>query len=254
MNLSKFLNGLRHIKHGTRRVLINARDRTYEKRVTRAVEGRVITGVFAGTKLLSQSVFGSEIPKLLGTYELELQETLKKFLGYQPKTICNIGGAEGYYAIGCARHKDVREVLTYEALVNGQNIIADNSMLNEVDHKVTVLGMCDEAELWCLLNEKHIDLLLIDIEGAELDILSARNVGKLSKTLLLIESHDFYRPNCMFKLESKFKHSHTIKFIKSRNRTLADFPLALSLPDQQKLRLMNERRPGIMTWLACEPM
>jgi len=95
--------------------------------------------------------------------------------------------------------------------------------------------------------------MLIDIEGAELDILSPRNVSKLDKTELIIESHDFCRPGCLEILVGLFKDSHQIEIIDSTPRLLDDFPSSVSTPNHLKLELIDERRPETMQWLVARP-
>lgn len=247
------LNFLRHIKHSTKTYVSNRLTYWAEARVYNAVNGRVFQGPFKDLKLTNKNVFGSEIPKLLGCYEKEINTALISALAHNPKVICNIGAAEGYYALGCAKYQSVKKALVFEALELGQELIRANLQANAIDAEVEINGLCDEQMLWETLNNSDIDLMLIDIEGAELDILSSRNVKLLRNTELVIESHDFCRPECISSLKRLFRDTHDLTVIDSKPRIAEDFPPVVSLPRHLKLELMNENRPGVMQWLVCSP-
>lgn len=247
------LNYLRHIKHGIKRWISSRLIHWAERKVYKATNGVVLQGPFRGLKLVNENVFGSEIPKLLGSYEKELNAPLTAALNRSPNTICNLGAAEGYYALGCAKYKSVNHVIVFEALESGRRLITENLSANDIHSNVEVRGLCHEEVLWETLNSSKIDLMLIDIEGAELDILSTRNIELLSNTELIIESHDFCQPDCMSHLQNSLKVTHDLEVIDSTPRCISDFPDVIFLPASLKLELMNERRPGIMQWLVCCP-
>lgn len=247
------LDFLRHIKHNTMHAVSKQLIRRAEAKIYRATNGRVIKGPFKGLTLINENVFGSEIPKLIGSYEKELNISLLNALERQPRCVCNVGAAEGYYALGCARYAGVEQVIVFEALEVGRSLINDNLQQNQLSAEVAIHGLCDEETLWNTLTATPIDLMLIDIEGAELDILSARNVEQLEDTELIIESHDFCRPGCIDNLKQLFEVTHKLVIIDSQERTVEDFPSDISLSNKMKLALMNEKRPGVMHWLIATP-
>ncbi len=247
------LNFLRHIKHSSKQAILDYSISRAEAKVFNSTNGTVIAGPFKGLKLVNKNVFGSEIPKLLGSYEKELHSVLSHALKRQPNIICNIGAAEGYYALGCAMQANTHKVIVFESLESGRKLIADNIDANQFNADVDINGICDELVLWNTLNSTSVDLMLIDIEGAELDILSPRNVGLLEKTELIIESHDFCRPGCLEILVGLFKDSHQIEIIDSSPRHLDDFPNSISISNHLKLELIDEKRPGTMQWLVASP-
>lgn len=68
-------------------------------------------GPFVGTQYPGAAVGDNLIPKLLGTYELELHEHIERMLDRQPHRVVNVGCAEGYYAIGFARRLPQAEII-----------------------------------------------------------------------------------------------------------------------------------------------
>jgi len=247
------LNFLRYIKHSTLHTVSKQLTKRAEAKIYAATNGSVITGPFKGLNLINKNVFGSEIPKLIGSYEKELNASLLKALERQPRCVCNIGAAEGYYALGCAQYEGVEQVFAFEALEVGRALINENLQQNQLNADIAIHGLCDENTLWNTLSLTPVDLMLIDIEGAELDILSTRNVELLEGTELIIESHDFCRPGCIDRLKQLFEGTHELLIIDSQTRTLGDFPSEISLSNKMKLDLMNETRPGVMQWLIARP-
>lgn len=222
-------------------------------RVVTKTNGVVVSGPLKNTQLANRHVFGSHIPKLLGSYELEIQPLLQSYIDDQPTVVCNIGGAEGYYAVGCARQASVKKAIVYEGLALGQQLINLNAKTNDVSDKIDIRGLCDEAALHALLNDCTVDLMLIDIEGAELDILSARNVKALRNTNMIIESHDFCRPNCIELLTKRLENSHQVDIIESRPRQSDDVGSVFGVPKFVMRKLIDEQRPGVMLWAGCTP-
>ena len=60
---------------------------------------KIMQGTFAG---MDFKVPDFNTAMLLGTWELELRETLQEILSINPSGVICIGAAEGYYAIGMA--------------------------------------------------------------------------------------------------------------------------------------------------------
>lgn len=76
-----------------------------ERKIVSALtpELKVIKGPFEGMKYPSLRAAGSAlVPKLIGTYEIELTPYIMKIIEKNYSIILNIGSAEGYYAVGLA--------------------------------------------------------------------------------------------------------------------------------------------------------
>ena len=245
---------LRHLKHGTRRYICNLMLQLANANIYRKNEGTVLSGVFKGIYPKNQEVFGSITAKLLGTYEMELAPVLKILQLRNPRLIVNIGGAEGYYAIGIVCLWKANRAIVYEASQKGRELIAANARLNEIDHKIGIKGICTEQELFELVTLESVDLLVMDVEGEELELLSKRVIEKLKYSAVLIESHDFCIPGCIDKLKEKFSATHKLTLAHSRMRTHKDFPYKSFMSKNIKCMLMDEKRPEKMQWLIGLPM
>src|SRR5215475_3057945 len=66
---------------------------------------RVVYGPFKGMEIKQDPVWydGNASTKLLGCYEFELDAVIAKAIARKPKTVINIGCADGFYAIGFAK-------------------------------------------------------------------------------------------------------------------------------------------------------
>jgi hypothetical protein len=200
-----------------------------------------------------RAVYGAPMAKLLGTYEMELHSALATMLGCGFDRLINIGGAEGYYAVGLARNWGMKEVVVFELDPCGRNIISQLARENSVGETVSILGRCSEPDLVGILSDECADLLIMDVEGGEMELLSRRVTSRARKSTLLVETHDFISPGCTEQLRERLNGSHDVLVVSSRERTVADFPWQSRIPATAKLHLMNEGRPGPMSWIIATP-
>ena len=107
----------------------------------------VASGPFAGMKYASGSIGSRLLPKILGTYELELHPTIEKICQRSFDLIIDVGAAEGYYAVGMALRNSDAEVIAFETEVGGQNLIKEMADINGVADRVSVRGFCDSESL-----------------------------------------------------------------------------------------------------------
>ena len=74
----------------------------------------------------TESVGSAYWPKLIGTYEKELNIIIEGVLAKNPQLIdgvVNIGAAEGYYAVGLAQRLKNVYVTAFESQLQGQKLI-----------------------------------------------------------------------------------------------------------------------------------
>ena len=97
--------------------------------------------------------------------------------------------------------------------------------MNFVRDKLEIHGVCTEDKLFTLLERTSIDFMLMDVEGAEMDLLSDRNVRALRYSVILIESHDFCIPGCLSALTKPFRSSHQLMTAVSEQENSYGFPI-----------------------------
>ena len=195
-------------------------------------------------------------PKLIGCYEFELHDAIRKAIARRPDSIINAGCAEGYYACGLGRLLPDAEVHAMD--INGKCLdqCARNGLLNGVLNMVLVEGKAGSRDL---IRGKGHKLYFVDIEGYELSVLDPVECPDLLSGDIIVECHDFLvvendQPVDLFitnKLRQRFETTHDINVIEPRIPRLSDFPFLRDLSVGQAMMAILDLRPVQTAWLAC---
>jgi len=216
----------------------------------------VMSGPFAGMRYLDRSIWGAYIPKLIGCYERELHPFIERALASDPVHLVDIGGAEGYYAVGLLSRLPKARLTVFEQLEEGRRAIAELASLNGVSDRLTIRGSCDPAALNDCLRETGASFLVSDVEGYEVELLDPQRVPALGRVNMLIEVHDSAIPNCAEQMARRFEATHHVTRVPQERRGLADYPfddLARQLAPSWVLRYgLNEFRNPVNGWLWLE--
>ena len=226
-----------------------------EERLLAATGRRVIAGPFAGLAYVEKSFGSAYWPKLLGTYELELQGALEEMLTEGFDRVLVAGAGEGYYAVGLAHRLPNATVIAWEANPEARAAIVELARRNSVDARIEVRGICDARELNGALAGLRRALLLVDLDGGEVGLLDPEVVPGLLSVSLLVEVHDCFVTGLSDRLRERFDTSHEISFLAARARRGSDAP-PLALPgvfSGALLQLLSENRPPGNDWLAMRP-
>ena len=210
-------------------------------------------GPFEGLRYPQARSHGSTLPpKLLGTYEAELQPTIERFLKKDYSLIIDVGGAEGYYAIGCAMRWPDADVIAYELQREAREAIAEMAAANGVRQRVDIQAECLFGDL-C----GRRALVICDIEGGEADLLVAEYAPRgFMDSDFIIETHDLFRPGICKQLHEQFSETHLVTVIDAvldpERPKQWSLPELASLSEQRQAQVIGERRGGPMQWLVCE--
>jgi len=224
--------------------------------VRHAARQRAVAGPFRGMRIeLSPLSSRHLLGYILGSQELELREAIEQIVARGYHTILNIGAADGYYAVGLAVRLRQARVEAYEALPEFHPLIARTAVVNGVGNRVAIGGACT-ASLLCsrLQAVESPALVLMDIEGGEIELLDPAKVPELVGADILVETHDAFVAEATETLMGRFNATHDIACYAARPRMLADFPAGF-LPRLKRwfpglaVELMNERRTGLQRWL-----
>jgi hypothetical protein len=215
--------------------------------------GTVVSGPFAGMKLLPEASWGDGdlSPKLLGCYEAELHPSIAKAVSRLPDVIVNLGCAEGYYAVGMARLLPHASVFAFDTSEQGQDICRRAAAANEVGERVRVAGTCDGEQLCRILTQPRRHLLIVDCEGAELELLDPVRVPEILQCDMIVECHDFVKQGITQALIDRFSPSHDIENIMEGARDPNQFASLRGWRSMDRWLAVNEGRPMTMNWLAC---
>lgn len=218
---------------------------------------KVRGGPFRGMQYVDQSICSTLAPKLLGSYEAELEHRIERIIANPPATIINIGAAEGYYAVGLALRCPRSRIVAFEMEAEGRALIAQLAAKNGVAARIDIRGACSPETLAPLLDETPAPLLIVDIEGYEVTLLDPAILPALRRCPMLVELHDDREPASRI-LAARFEPTHEQTLYSTRSRTIADLPtpvrqIARVAGSRRFVNALSENRPGPMQWLHAEP-
>jgi hypothetical protein len=217
---------------------------------------RAVSGPFCGMRVeLSPLSSRHLLGYILGSQELELHDAISQIVARGYHIILNIGAADGYYAVGLAMRSPQARIEAFEALPEFHPLIARTAAANGVAGRISVGGPCTTALLRARLQAAEAPtLILMDIEGGEVELLDPLAIPQLARVDILVETHDAFVANATETLIRRFSATHEITRYAARSRVLSDFP-ADFLPSLKRwfptlaVELMNERRTGLQRWL-----
>jgi SAM-dependent methyltransferase len=213
----------------------------------------VKAGVFKGLKYFQSKAFASAFyPKLVGTYEIEIQSSLKKLLKQTNyENIIDIGCAEGYYLGGigliCKNAHLYGIDISEEALDLTERLLLYN------DIEKTRFSLSKKLNL-STINTSNKNLVIIDCEGHELEFIKNFDAKYLSNCDFLIECHDCFIPLITSQITELLESTHFLEIISSTGDELKikNIPEDLLLNSYyEKFRLVNEERGAIMNWVVA---
>lgn len=187
----------------------------------------VASGPFLGMKYVESSTGSRLLPKILGTYELELHPIIEEICRGSFDVVIDVGAAEGYYAVGMAIRNPNAKIIAFETETSGQNLIKNMANFNGVADRVSVRGFCDSRSLSDSIIDNKKCLIIMDIEGAESALLDNLAVPKLNNCYILVEIHECVVPGVGDIIRGRFENTHNIVEIKERARVLENFPLVI---------------------------
>lgn len=219
------------------------------------------SGIFANMNYVGQSICGSIAPKYLGLYEIELVSTFEKLFSLPLKTIIDVGAAEGYYAVGLALKFPHSRIIAFEATEEGRHLLDQVILRNGVSTQIEVRGYCTPESLKVETSNcsgHDYNLLIMDVEGAEEELLRLHEPSDLARFYMLIELHDWVDPEMGDRLMNKFSSTHKVQIIEARPRRFSDLKLPGFLPLRlylsSSLLAFSHERPLPMRWVYFEPI
>jgi hypothetical protein len=173
----------------------------------------VYSGPFKGMDLTPAILCQAYAPILLGTYEHELHPAIEAMIIKPFRTILNIGCGFGYYSVGLALRMSNTTVLGFDINEGEQQRSRDLAGLNDVQDRVKISGVFDGADFARYADQKT--LVVMDIEGAEGDLLDPARYPALQKMDVIVELHDVYRKGISKIVSERFKATHDIEIIRN---------------------------------------
>ena len=218
-----------------------------------SLEGpRIWGGPFAGMEYVSDATEGALIPRLLGTYESELHPHLTAFAAEGLDCVIDVGCAEGYYAVGLARMVPQARVYAYDIDAKARVACADLAGRNGVTDRVIIGGEFPPDGFEAFAGQRV--LVMVDAEGAELDILQPALSPALAGMNIIVETHDLYRLNALSTMMERFAPTHDIVRLDVQAKSLEGAPAwLLKMPQLDQLLAVWEWRIRQTPWLVMRP-
>jgi hypothetical protein len=212
-------------------------------------EPRVLSGPFQGMRLLRFASGSGLLPKVVGSYEMEIHPAVEASLRRGYRRIVNVGCGEGYYAAGYARALPGAVVHAFDLDILARRRLRSLARRNGVADRIRSAARCRPEDLAALAGEGS--LVFCDCEGCEKELLDPARAPALAGSDLLVELHDFLDPSISSALETRFRATHDIEIISMRERdvsNIATMPQLARLTPEQKRLAVWEGRPAGMQW------
>jgi hypothetical protein len=221
---------------------------------------RVLSGPFTGMRYLNTATFGPIAPKWLGTYEWEIQEWVSQCCNSGYENIINVGSAEGYYSVGFAWRSHDSRVFAFDINPFARRAVRRLAVLNGVADRISVRNLFSGQQLESFPAGRN--LLVVDIEGAEMALLNPVIFRALKRFDILVELHQTSKvDNCQESeeiLKERFAATHRIQqrrqTDRSEWRTTHQDVWSDRLSEDEVTRATNEFRVYVQSWLWLEAL
>ncbi len=200
------------------------------------------SGPFKGIRYIREAKSSALLPKVAGTYELEIFAEVERAIATNYPVIVDIGCAEGYYAVGMAKRCPNSLVKAFDADPGALELCRSLARENNVNKDIQFFGAFSEDSLSQLPPESRF-FVICDVDGLEATLFNNRTSHLWKHADLIVELHDFLGLNCRANLVETLSFTHSINIVETRPRTLADAPTGIDLSTEDTLLSVDELRP-----------
>jgi 2-polyprenyl-3-methyl-5-hydroxy-6-metoxy-1,4-benzoquinol methylase len=195
--------------------------------------------------------------KVLGAYELELNDPIERILASGVvRQVVDVGAGDGFYVVGLARRIAAGvSVLGFELNAGERRICSEMARINGVDDRIRVEGFCDPGRLRETLASGA--LLVCDCEGFEDELLRPDLVPQLANATVIVELHPHVAPGIEETLAGRFGPTHRIG---PRLRDAREWPELEGMTERDAYLVLSEGwlsdeewGDSGRSWLVLEP-
>jgi 23S rRNA U2552 (ribose-2'-O)-methylase RlmE/FtsJ len=206
-------------------------------------ENEILNGPFKGIKYTTTNITEATlVPKLVGSYESQLHQTIEKVIAKNYSDIIDIGCAEGYYAIGLAKRMENTTVHCFDINKSDIEICKEIAKLNKLSN-LTFNYECSK-EILKTFKFKTKGLIFCDTEGFELELFTSDVIESLKLQDFIIEIHDIINPTISNTLYERFKKTHNIEIFDNRNIDYSGYNGLEELSEEERQFAFFEHRGG----------
>ena len=256
--------GLRGVGATTYRCFLRTSDRVTNrrmklaKRIQKTFQWTVAYGPFRGMKLPAEAWWGGAErgAMILGIYEKEVLESLISAPSTH-KTFIDLGAADGYYGVGMVFSGRFERCYCFELAARGRRILAECAKSNGVEAKIEILGGADCAFIEHVpIEYRDKSVVLIDVEGAEFELLTESVFSALRGSIIVVELHEWLFDDGARKLQrlrAEAQKDFVVTELRTSARDLSQFPELEALSDDDRWLLCSEGRGRAMRWYRLDP-
>ena len=223
-------------------------------KISKIYNNTVQQGPFKGM-IINEDQFwgpGDRSSKILGLYEKEIQDlivSIQKDKNYS--TFVDIGGADGFFAIGSLVNNLFEKCEVFEISKRGRNSIQKNSKKNNVYDSIKIHDKASKRSLIKIDNINN-SLILCDIEGGEYELFDEKLINEIYPSDIIIEIHKD-KENSLVNFEKRFTKTYSLTKITQEPRSLKNFKELENINDNNRALIMSEGRSGIQEWWYLSP-
>ena len=208
-------------------------------------------GLFTGMEYVATATEGALMPRLLGVYESELQPHLAAAMARGLDCVIDVGCAEGYYAVGLARIAPEITVYAHDIDENARTACAELAARNGVSERVIIGGEFKPDGFQAFAGRRV--LVMVDAEGAEVDVLQPALSPALAHMDVIVETHDLFRAGALATMMQRFSATHDIVRVDQQPKVFDLPPWLQGLPHLDQLLAVWEWRAQPTPWLVMTP-
>lgn len=215
----------------------------------------VAYGPFKGMSLTETAFWGTldHTGQILGTYERHIIDYILSLELADDSPFIDVGAADGYHAVGMALTGRFAKVIAFELTDLGRQSLAERAKANGVE--IDIREAATSSTIEALVQQHHGGVILIDIEGAEYDILTSNTLHSLRNFNVIVELHvkraeDNHRRELLIQRAGKHFHASILRrapFPVDKFRELDGFD------DHHRMLAFSEGRVNSMPWLVLNP-
>jgi hypothetical protein len=241
-----------------RRETVFERRLRVSREVYEMLGGKIAHGPMKGVQLVADAWWGApdKASMLLGLYEQEVLDALIGDLRKDRPVFIDVGAADGYYAVGLAKGGFYKKCYCFEISEKGRTTIAENARQNDVAGRINIFGAAD-AHSFRQVPEADLSqaVILIDVEGAEFDILTDECLRQLARSILVIEIHNWTPdfPGKYYRFLRWASAYFDISILPRKVRDLTGLTELDDFTDDNRYLICSEGRPNVMRFLVLKP-
>jgi hypothetical protein len=212
-------------------------------------------GPFKGMKIGKKKSWELEYgltTKILGTYEEQILNILIKF-SKKNNTFIDIGAADGFFVVGMAFKNIFKNIYAFEINSKSREVIKLNYKLNICKKNIKIKSEASYLSLKRIIKLRKKCTILIDIEGAEFDLLSLKVLELLKDCSIVCELHLFYGEKKYYELIKNAKKIFHCKLIKKKSYNPNKFKELNNFSDNERLLALSEGRKDNQEWMILTP-